>query len=179
MNTAPEIPQIEGLTRTVEAAKINKGHLTPPPEFDSKKYAGKWVKHAGGNIEKAQQETILDAGALGRYTVAGWQIFRHKGQVTKRSLSDGQYILMFRPRELQSAVAAICGNISKARIIKEHSGETIQGEQRLDQGMLDPMRLQMLEPNPNEPDLAFQFNKIKPLNEAGAAQATAQPKHKR
>lgn len=183
-----DIPIMEGLSRTREAARQIKGQLQPPPQFDAKKLAGKWVK-SGPAVQQAKQSQFLEGG----YKVAGWEVWKHKGKPVKRALSNGVYVLMFRPRKLQEAVAAINGNASRAKIIRQHKGETLHPHDAKegidappDSGMLLPPVLDLLEnpaalsrrqvPVSAEDEQLLKFNQIKPLDEAAAARATTKPK---
>lgn len=176
MKTPTEIPLMEGLTQTTEIAKVNKGHLAPPPQFDDVKFVGKWVKQ-GPAVVQAGQPQFLE----GNFKVAGWQVWKHQGKPCVRGLSSGLFILMYRPKELQNAVSAICGNISRAKIMREQNGESVAGDQNSDRGILTPDRLALLESpgQPLEPEQIYAFNKIPKLTEAHASKATTRPKQTR
>lgn len=149
---------IEGMREVKDYAKANGGLLTLPQQFDRKKFAAKWCKE-GLEAESQQQEQPIGNKLL----VMGWAIWKSAGQVCRRILGNGRYILMCRPRFLQDAVNAECGNLSRERIIGEHKGanrDTPEGES-LPTGMLTTAQLNALEPNPEAAqELKLPFNKI-------------------
>lgn len=175
MSINTNVPTIQGLRRTTEAARQIKGHLQPPPEFDSIRLVGKWVKK-GPAVIQAQQPQHLEGG----YEADGWTVWKHQGRMCERALSNGVYILMCRPKELQNTIAAINGNASRAKIIREHRGETLEGKKVEDQGMVSPGEVDLVEHGRRQEDEPlYSFNEIKPLAEASAAKATTTPKTKR
>lgn len=149
---------IEGMREVKDYAKANGGQLVLPPQFDRRKYAAKWAKE-GLEAESAQQEQPIG----NRILVSGWTIWKVAGQVCRRVLGSGRFLLMCRPRLLQDAVNAECGNLSRERIIGEHKGanrDTPEGES-LPTGMLTSAQLNALEPNPEAAqELKMPFNKI-------------------
>lgn len=173
MSTESAVPVIEGLSRSTEVSRQNKGQLNPPPEFDAVKFVGNWVKK-GPQVVQKNQPQFLDGG----YKADGWSVWKHQGRICERALSNGIYVLMYRPRKLQEAIAAINGNISRAKIIREHRGDTVQGEIP-DQGMVSPSTVDLVETGrQGEEGLGYQFNQIAPLQEAAAVRATSTPKTK-
>lgn len=105
-------------------SEVDAGQFNLPPEFDRKKYASQWKK-MGPEVEQARErQPILGA----HLTADGWEIFKDKnGAPVKRTISKGEHILMFRPREVQDAVNAIYGNIGKERMVATKRGETTGG----------------------------------------------------
>lgn len=169
------IPLIDGIRDNTEHAKANSGQLQLPPTFDKKKYAAKWVEE-GVHVEQATQPQILTPSRV----ADGWQVWKHAGKTCRRALGKARYVLMFRPKALQVAINAIFGNLSREKIVQEHSGQTRQkpeDENFSDAGMLSSAILDKIEnPNGQVESLALQFNQIQPLSEASAARAKSKTK---
>jgi hypothetical protein len=125
------ITDIPGLTDIEGPITLSlRGHLQVPASFDRKKYVAKWVKD-GAAVNQAKQPEIISHV---RKQAAGWETFMvtvdDEGKPCKpapctRILADGKYVLMCRPRELQSAVNKLYGKISTDRTNLEASGETV------------------------------------------------------
>lgn len=92
------------------------GPLTPPSDFDRKKWASKWVKE-GRDVEAAANREFL----LGtRYTADGWEVWKTKdGRPYVIPLSSGKYVLLYRSKAVQDSVNAIYGNVGKQRLVEE------------------------------------------------------------
>lgn len=149
---------IEGMREVKDFAKANGGQLSLPKQFDRTKFAAKWAKE-GLEAESQQQEQPVG----NKIMVSGWAVWKHAGKLCRRILGSGRYILMCRPRLLQNAVNAVCGNLSRERIIGEHKGTQRDGENESlpANGMLTLEQLNRLEPNPAEAqELKLPFNLI-------------------
>lgn len=163
-------PIIEGMREVKSHAQALSGQLALPPQADRKKHAFKWVKE-GLQVEGAQQNQIIKGDRI--VEVDGWVCWKTpQGQLCKRVLESGRYVLMCRPRALQDAVNALCGNVSRERIVKEHSGterDDPQGKDAPSSGMLPTAVLDRLDPNPTEAEkLKLHFNQIKPATASGS-----------
>ncbi len=109
------------------------GDFVLPSSFDTKLHAAQWTLE-GPEVEKAKARQFL-VGSKG-LTADGWQVYKDDGKLVKRPTSKGVYVLMFRSRDVQDAVNAIYGNISKERMMQEKRGETTGGVPIVDKGML-------------------------------------------
>lgn len=116
----------------------NAGYFNLPPEFDQKKFVSQWSKK-GSEVEQAQQvQPIMGTN----YGADGWTVWKYPqgheqaGRLKEVVLKSGTYVLMFRPRPLQEAVNAICGNVSKRHLLSEQRGETLAGKPIPDPGIL-------------------------------------------
>lgn len=166
------LPKIEGIRQTSEHAKSLSGALSLPVEFDRNKYAAKWVEK-GFQTQQAMQEQHISATII----ADGWIVWKHKSQICQRILSGKAYILMCRPKELQQQINAICGNLSREKVVREHSGQTSSGQPLEDHGILSTQELQAVERDPESSESlsrALPLNQIKPLG----SQATEKPKRK-
>lgn len=119
----------------------NAGIFTLPQTFDEKQNAAKWVKE-GASVDRARQREYL-VGT--NYTADGWEPFRQDGEIVKVSTASGKYVLMFRPRDIQDEVNRAYANVSRQRIGRETTGETIAGSAPDDGGMLTVKDLQSLQ----------------------------------
>jgi hypothetical protein len=146
-----EIPEhliVEGVRDLGELGVANQSSLLVPAEFDKEKYVGRWT-FVGASAERARQVQRIQGT---RHAVDGWEVFKyppdHKeaGKPCIRPLGDKQAILLFRPKELQHAVNAIHGNISRERMIAEHEGRTISGQPVRDGSMLNEKALRRYDP---------------------------------
>lgn len=118
------------------------GPLNLPASFDRKAYAAKWVKEGPAVAAAAEREYIIGT----QYTADGWLVWRDgktpaDGKPHTVHLQSGRHVLLFRDRTVQDAVNAICGNVGKARLSQERSGQTIGGQEPSDSGMLSDDRL--------------------------------------
>jgi hypothetical protein len=166
MNT---IPIVEGMREVKQHAQAMSGQLALPQTADKKKYAFKWAKE-GLEVEGAQQPQTIRGDKI--VQVDGWVVWKDKGQMCRRVLGSGRYVLLCRPRGLQDAVNAQCGNVSRERIIKEHSGTqraAPEGEATPGSGMLPSGVLEKLDPTPQDAEkLRLHFNQIKPATGTGS-----------
>jgi len=113
------------------------GIFNLPPDFDTKAHAAEWVEE-GQIMFKQQRQSIVGTGM----SADGWAIYKHNGKTYKTTTGNKKtFVLMFRPKQLQQDVNALCGNLSKQRIKREVKGETIAGESIADSGMLPESRL--------------------------------------
>lgn len=114
-------------------SEVDAGIFNLPNEFDREAYASRWVA-MGNAVEKAKERQPLIGTRL---TADGWQVFTEKGKPVKRSTDKGgEFVLMFRPREVQDAVNAIYGNVGKERMIMHKKGESTSGGVPLTPGLL-------------------------------------------
>lgn len=115
------------------------GPLNLPPSFDRKKFAAKWVLQGPAVDAAAEREWIPGT----KVTADGWQVWRDPS--TKKpflvALQKGKHVLLCRPKKVQEAVNAICGNLGKSRLQAERKGETIMGAAPNDPGMLSDERI--------------------------------------
>jgi len=127
---------IAGITTIEGPADLNRyrGRLDLPIDFDSKRFAAKWVKKGNG-VERAMQRSSIIGTNL---QAPGWVPYKNPktGVIHTRPLKDGVYVLMVRPQLTQKAVLAINGNTSRRRMVREANNETIKGEDFEDTGML-------------------------------------------
>jgi len=122
------LPKISGLTIDGRlAARVSRGLLELPKEFDKGRFAAKWCK-VGADSEKAKQRQLVDA-EIGAQ-IDGWSVWKHPrtNQPHKVALAAGLHVLMFRPKALQQVYNALTGNASRKRLIKEQTGETVSGQ---------------------------------------------------
>lgn len=113
------------------------GIFNLPPDFPATDYASEWVEDSQV-IFKQQRQSIPGSNM----SADGWAVYKQNGKSVKTVSGKGKtYILMFRPRQLQADVNALCGNVSKKRIQREVKGETMAGESVVDSGMLPESRL--------------------------------------
>lgn len=164
------LPKIEGIRDSSEHAKSLSGALSLPANFPRTKYAVKWVEK-GFNAQQAMQEQHIAPNII----ADGWTVYKDRGQPVQRILSGKAWILMVRPKELQENINAIYGNLSREKVVREHSGETASGQPLVDHGILSSQALQTVERDSESSDplsRALPQNPIKPLG----SQATTKPK---
>jgi hypothetical protein len=115
------------------------GIFTLPADFDTKKFASKWVKRgAAADAVIGQREHIVGTN----FTADPWEVWRDgKNKPHSNKAKDGEYVLLCRPRQIQDEVNAIYGNVGKQRQLAEKRGETAGGVQVLDPGFLGDDRL--------------------------------------
>lgn len=171
------LPKIAGLRSISEHAKDLAGKLTLPLEFPRHKYAAKWAEKGFGAQQEMQEQHVAPG-----IIADGWQVFKVRGKVFTRILSSKVYILMFRPKELQNTINKICGNLSREKIVGQHSGKRMElpeGATPGDRSMLTNADLQAVERVSDDSDdirRALPPNPIQPLETAGASKATLKPK---
>lgn len=124
------------------------GLFNLPPGFDTKKWAVEWVPE-DQVVFKQQRQSIPDSGM----SADGWVVYHpsvsdeeqsKKGRKEATKVVNGKsktFVLMVRPRIIQDQVNALCGNISKSRIVREVKGETVAGNAQSDSGILTEQRL--------------------------------------
>lgn len=139
-----DLGNIEGLVAVEPNQAIrnlagNKFNL--PPDFESDKWASKWVEN-GPEVQEAAQPVYLQHANA---TATGWSIW--KGEDKKpceRTVGKRKYILLCRPLELQRAVNTIYGSQSRALANGELKGETNHANPAGDPGMLTNADLRAL-----------------------------------
>lgn len=159
----PEHLLVEGIRDLGAHAVANKSKLLVPKEFPARTHVAKWA-HVGAQAEAAQEPQFLIPGQ--GYVVDGWVTFKypkgHKeaGEPCVRALGGGKVILLMRPRELQAAVNAIHGNLSRQRTIDEQQGITVTG-QPVPVGVLNEQKLRGYDPATEATvPLGYKFNEI-------------------
>lgn len=151
---------IEGLTTwDGKAGEVNKGSFPLPPEFDRNKHSGQWVKN-NHRVNRAKEPEIIRSEGV---VADGWAVWKHpKNQKPCiRTVNSGAFILMFRPKALQTAVNAAYGNVSKRRMIQEAEGETLSVgtlESGTTQGMLPKRILDAVSGQRGNVEPAFEGN---------------------
>lgn len=129
---------IQIISRPLAALGETPGPLNLPPDFDRKKYAAKWVKEGPAVAAAAERQWIPGTQA----TADGWEVWRNaENKPHKVALQVGTHVLLCRPRAVQDAVNAICGNVGKSRLSQERKGETVAGKPPEDPGMLNDDRI--------------------------------------
>ena len=129
---------IQLIQRPKGAENETPGPLMLPFAFDRVKSAAKWVK-VGPAVDAAREREWL-AGT--RLTADGWEVWRDAdNKPHKVSLQSGEHVLLHRPRAVQDAVNAICGNVGKERLLQERRGETTGGVPVDDPGLLSDARI--------------------------------------
>jgi hypothetical protein len=117
----------------------NAGYFNLPPDFDQKKHAAHWEREGGAVEQRQQVQPILGTN----YGADGWQVWKYPAghelanRICKVTLKSGTYVLMFRPRNVQDNVNAICGNVSKRHLMREQQGMSIAGAPITDPGILN------------------------------------------
>ena len=105
------------------ASEVDAGIFNLPSNFSTAKYAAQW-KLKGMEVEKATGRQSLIGTRL---TADGWEVYKEKGVPVTRFTAKGEYVLMFRPREVQDAVNAIYGNVGYERMVAHKKNETTGG----------------------------------------------------
>lgn len=114
--------------------EVSAGIFSLPTEFDREKHAAQWSK-VGADANKAIERQHLIGTKL---TADGWSIYKdQEKKVVKRQAANGEYVLMFRPKEIQNAVNAIYGNVGLERMAQEKVGQTTGGVPITDPGLLN------------------------------------------
>lgn len=174
---AIKVPDIAGLSK-LEGPSIdlrNTGSkFVLPPSFDPKKWSAKWVPD-GPEVIEAQQEQILEFAGV---KAQGWSVFKvmkpgqklasaKKGEGDAEAKDDEKskpemipytravgktiYVLMYRPKSLQTAINAMYANQSTDLVNGELQGVTSQVNEGEDPGILtnaDLRRAQRMEEDP-------------------------------
>lgn len=127
---------VEGLTRLSvgeAVSRLSGSKFALPPHFPSRHYASKWVEE-GPAVLEAQQFEYLP----GAVKAKGWDVWlqdSNTGKVTEekkaptklvsftRVVGKRTYVLMCRPKALQTAVRGIYADQSRQR-----TGQVINGE---------------------------------------------------
>lgn len=168
---------IEGLTAfTSPQGYVNRGRLPLPETFDSKRFVGKWVKK-GPSIQIAKQPEPIPSENV---VANGWQVWSDsKNQICQRTLSTGIFILMFRPRVLQTAINKLYGNASRRRMVQEAEGKTVAGQTKTDSGIFTQDVLNKIpglnrEGSPFETNVPFNDLATVEVEESVQAKATTQ-----
>jgi hypothetical protein len=123
---------------------VDAGLFNLPPCFKPARWAAKWVREGAGVLHAEQRESLAGFPA----TADGWVVYKREGgKICKvATQKDGNYILMYRPREVQDGVNAIYGNMGKQRMLAEKQGETVGGISK-QEGMLGESDLAQVEPH--------------------------------
>lgn len=125
---------------------VEKGSLTLPSDFDSRKFVGKWVEKTEASINRARQFQRLPSEGV---KADGWEVWKDNAKKPcLRPMGNKQYVLMFRSKPLQVAINKLCGNASRRRMMQEAEGEVIHGEDGTpinDTGMLTRKRLERIQ----------------------------------
>jgi hypothetical protein len=121
----------------LQAAQANLGIFNLPPNFDTKKFAGSWIRKDLVELNK-QDEYIPTTN----FAAPGKRVWTDPstGEEAKVIAGDGTYILMYRPVDIQRQVTMIQGNIGRERLRAQLEGKEIGG-QNVDNGMLTHQRL--------------------------------------
>jgi hypothetical protein len=123
---------------TSPAGKVNKGALELPKDFETTRYAAKWAKQGAGVSRAMEPEIVASEGKQ----IIPWSVWKNAaGQICRRALASGVFILMVRPKNIQQAANKLYGNVSRRRMVTEGEGQTIGGERNNDSGMLNNARL--------------------------------------
>lgn len=127
---------IEGITQITGPRNLSqiRGHLQLPSGFPEKQFACKWTK-VGAAVERDSEPEMI--AGTSDIQADGWKVWRDPKtkKPCERALGNGKYILMVRPRALQTALQKIYGNMSKDRMEAEYRGETVAGEPVQDSGI--------------------------------------------
>lgn len=110
------------------------GIFNLPPDFPADKLASEWVAEERVRF-KEQRQTLVGTG----FSADGWTIYRADPKDKPTVVVNGQnkkFVLMVRGRGLQNEVNALYGNVSKQRINREVTGETVGGKSLQDTGIL-------------------------------------------
>lgn len=174
--------QIEGLSSfTNPEGYVNKGRLPLPENFDTRRFVGKWTKK-GPSVQIAKQPERIPSEKM---EATGWQIWSDPKtkQICSRTLSTGVFILMFRPRVLQTAINKLYGNASRRRMVQEAEGKTVAGQIKTDSGIFTQDVLSKIPGLSREGDpfeTAVPFNDLTPtaVEEPVQAVATTQIKNR-
>lgn len=164
---------IPGLTESTGPRNLNmiRGKLTLPADFPEGKYACKWTKK-GPNVERdKQREQVIGTNI----TSDGWTVWLDSKtkKPCERTISDGTYILMVRPKQLQVAIQKILGNVSRDRMEREQRGETVAGAPKVDRGIFNHEELKRIPGLGAEGDeeLTVSRNQIGSLDEERSVKA--------
>lgn len=119
------------------------GKFTLPVGFDTRKWAAQWVKTTDTESMRGPQYlTNIPA------TADGWSVYKgEKGDQKPSKVNlgkEGEYILMVRPKDIQTAVNALYGNLGKQMAQQEVEGTTVANQDLQDPGMLPVNRLRKL-----------------------------------
>lgn len=109
------------------------GMFRLPPDFP-KNLASQWVEESQVPYLR-QRQTLIGTG----YSADGWTVYKAEPSAKQTMVVDGKgkkFVLMVRDRDLQNQVNAVYGNVSKQRINREVSGETVTGSAKQDSGIL-------------------------------------------
>lgn len=130
------------LLSAADAQRGTAGRFQLPVGFNEKKWAASWVAKRDVN-SKQQRQHLLGAGA----TADGWTVYKGEDgdeKITEVEVSEGKFVLMIRPRDVQNAVNAIFGNVGKVMADNERRGNTVAGAALQDAGMLPESKLRQV-----------------------------------
>ncbi len=134
---------------------VDAGIFNLPPSLDTKKFAVQW-KLKGLEVDKAMQRQSL----LGtRLSADGWEVYKVEGKPVMRAATKGEYVLMFRPREVQDAVNAVYGNVGLERMTDHLRGATTGGVP-LESGILTAAEVAKVTGERAEQDGEVKFNAV-------------------
>lgn len=137
---------MEGIIEMSSPGQLNPGIFRLPAQFDTKLFAASWVKK-GPEVEAARGVQPILGTSKG---ATGWEIWRYPakhpqaGKPCTVTSKAGEFILMFRKRNIQDNVNAIYGNVSKRHLMKEQTGEVLDSKPVGDRGVLTHSRLQKM-----------------------------------
>lgn len=139
------LPEVDGLAPvavTDENFSTASGRFSLPPEFDKKKYVGKWALD-GPEVEAALQPEYL---SFARAKADGWTVWKRDIPYTQTQIVEAEekdkplpkkknlpyvqqigrhkYVLMFRPRALQKAIHQVYAAQSRSLLNGELLGDT-------------------------------------------------------
>lgn len=124
-------------------SQTDAGIFNLPIGFDLRQHAAQWV--AKDDVaNKQQRQPVVGT----QYSAEGWEIWRKdtKDKPTEVSVSGNKvFVLMCRSRTTQDAVNAEYGNVSKRSINQEIQGQTIQGKEIVDPGMIPESQIKKIQ----------------------------------
>jgi hypothetical protein len=139
----------------------NAGVFNLPPSFDRKAYVSAWVS-AGGPVQAKQERQYIPGT---NYSADGWTVFKDPENGHKickvATAKSGEFVLMMRPRAIQDAVNAICGNVGKQRMMSEKEGTTIGGQAPNDPGLLNAEQLSRVDGRMSDDDGRITLNPVR------------------
>lgn len=115
------------------------GLFNLPVGFDREKFVSKWVLKGHAVAQAQQREHLIGSGNI---TADGWAVFKtEKGAIHSTHTQKGEYVLMFRAREIQEQVNAVYGNVGKKRMMTEKKLAVTSTQESRATGMLSDEQL--------------------------------------
>lgn len=114
------------------SSETDAGIFNLPPSFDRSLFAAQWFKKGMAADAAKERQSLLGT----RLTADGWSIFMVDRKPVVRLSASGEFVLMFRPRDIQVAVCAIYGNVGKERMLAQKRGEKTTGGVPTNDGQL-------------------------------------------